>query len=84
MAGDAVPGPLAFFAFLQQHGSRTVTLLLERVWTKSLEEAGTNRLPATVDPGGSLFPWHPSGPKRKMPGGGGQSPHRTWKYARTG
>ena len=35
MIGDAVPGPLAFFAFRQQHGSRTVTHLLDRVWPRN-------------------------------------------------
>jgi len=84
MTGDAVPGPLAFFAFRQQHGSGTATHLLDGVWTESPVEAGTNRLPPTVDPGGPLFPCHAIGPKRKMPGGGGQSPHRTPKCARTG
>jgi len=84
MTGDAVPGPLAFFASRQQHGRRTVTRLLDGVWTGSLEEAGANRLPATGDLGGFLLPSHAIGPKRKMPGGGGQSPHRTPKYARTG
>jgi len=79
MAGDAVLGPLAFFAFRQQHGSGTATHLLDGVWTESPVEAGTNRLPATGNPGGFLLPSHAIGPKRKMPGAGGRAPvaHRS-------